>query len=1030
MSNNNPIGSTWKKWDLHVHTPSSVVHNYPGTDDEAWDAFLLDLEALSPEFKVIGINDYIFIDGYERVRKAKFEQGRLKNIDLILPVIELRLDKFAGVVKKDKDGTYSQSGWNRINLHIVFDALDPEVIRQQFLGALAPSYDLIPDSSDWKGKWKSVITRDSLAELGTMIINSVPADKKADYASPLQEGFNNLCVSLEKVIEALDKHCLAGKYLIAVGKTEWDNLKWDDQSIAEKRNIINKADLVFTASANPAAYDAARKKLTESNVRNTLLDCSDAHALSSSVDKDRVGNCFTWIKADPTFDGLVQAITEFEDRVFIGDTPPKRLLVEANRTKYASRIRVNRKPGSSLTDTWFDIDMPLSHDLVAIIGNKGSGKSAMADIAALAGDTKNFKSFSFLNDKRFRNPRNKLAPHFIGALGWHDGTESERHLDQDPPDTSVERVKYLPQSYLETLCNELGDGGSATFDTELRKIIYTHVPEEARLGYNSMDELLNFKVAEIDSAREQVLKEISKANVDILQTERRLTPEFKQSLQEQLDAKIAELTALEGAKPAQVEDPTASDAAKEESQVATEKIQGLEDELKKLRDEEKQLRDKKATEAKRQAVLSRITQAIANHKKAHDQFVAELTPMLVEVGGDLKVAELVDLKIDTTKIEALSKATKDSITTIDAALANRDPAGINKRREVAEAAVTDIKSKLGEKQRLFVIFKEQVAKWERAKEELVGNKDKAQSIEWFKAEIESLVTLPAKLMELRASRVDLAKKVHEQIVKTVEEYRRLYEPVQEFVKSAAQMDMHLPLDFDVRIEESNFQEQFFPRINRQSRGSFSGVDESNQLMRGLLKEANFGDVDSTLKFLDTIDDMLHFDRRESGGGRETKIADQLRRGGEPQDIFDYLFGMSYLAPRYSLTFDQQEISQLSPGERGLLLLVFYLLVDKDDIPIIIDQPEENLDNQTIFKVLVKCIKAAKQRRQVIMVTHNPNLAVVCDAEQIICATCDKVTNTFNYISGGIESPVIKARVVEILEGTEPAFKNRKQKYGL
>lgn len=1027
---NEPAGSTWKKWDLHVHTPSSIVHNYPGTNEEAWDAFLLNLEALPAEFKVIGINDYIFIDGYERVRKAKLEQGRLKNIDLVLPVIELRLDKFAGVVKKDKDGTYSQSGWNRINLHVVFDALDPEVIRQQFLGSLAPSYQLIPDSTNLNGKWKGVITRDSLAELGQMIIDSAPAEKKADYAPPLQEGFNNLCVSLEKVIEALDRHYLAGKYLIAIGKTEWDNLKWDDQSIAEKRNIINQADLVFTAAANPAAYDAARKKLSGSSVKATLLDCSDAHALSSSADKDRVGNCFTWIKADATFDGLVQAITEFEDRVFIGDTPPKRLLVEANRTKYASRIRVNRKPGAILADPWFNVDMPLSYDLVAIIGNKGSGKSAMADISALAGDTKNFKSFSFLNDKRFRNPRNKLAQHFVGALGWYDGTESERQLDQDPPETSVERVKYLPQSYLETLCNELGDGGSATFDTELRKIIYTHVPEEARLGYDSMDDLLNFKVAEIERAREQVLKEISKANADILQIERRLTPEFKKSLQEQLDAKVAELAALEGSKPAQVEDPTASDAAKEESKAATEKIQALEDDLKKLRDEEKQLRDMKATEAKRQAVLIRIAQAIANQKKAHEQFVADLAPMLAEVGADLKAAELVDLRIDTTKIEALSKATKDSIKAVDAALVNQDPAGLNKRREIAEAAVADIKSKLGEKQRLFIIFREQVAKWERAKEELVGSKDKAQSIEWFKAEIESLEALPAKLAELQAGRVELAKKVHEQIFKTVDEYRRLYEPVQEFVKSAAQMDMHLPLDFDVRIEESNFQEQFFPRINRQSRGSFSGVDESNQLMRGLLKEANFGEVNSTLKFLDTIDDMLHFDRRESGGGRETKIADQLRRGGDPQDIFDYLYGMSYLAPRYSLTFDQQEISQLSPGERGLLLLVFYLLVDKDDIPIIIDQPEENLDNQTIFKVLVKCIKAAKQRRQVIMVTHNPNLAVVCDAEQIICAICDKATNTFNYISGGIESPVIKAKVVEILEGTEPAFKNRKRKYGL
>ncbi len=1027
---NDPAGSIWKKWDLHVHTPSSVVHNYPGTDEEAWEAFLLDLEALPPEFKVIGINDYIFIDGYERVRKAKLEQGRLKNIALLLPVIELRLDKFAGVVKKDKDGTYSQSGWNRINLHVIFDALEPEVIRQQFLGALTPSYDLIPDSTNWKGKWKGVITRDSLAELGRMIIDSAPTEKRVDYASPLLEGFNNLCVSLEKVIEALDKPYFAAKHLIAIGKTEWDNLKWDDQSIAEKRNIINKAQLVFTASANPAAYHSGRKKLTESNVRNTLLDCSDAHALSSSADKDRVGNCFTWIKADATFDGLLQALTEFEDRVFIGDTPPKRLLVESNRTKYVSKIRVSRKSGSTLPDTWFDVDLPLNHDLVAIIGNKGSGKSAMADIAALAGDTKNFRSFSFLNDRRFRNPRNRLAPQFIGALGWHDGTESERQLDQDPSETSVERVKYLPQSYLETLCNELGEGDSSTFDTELRKIIYTHVPEEARLGYNSMDELLNFKVAEIDTAREQILKEISKVNAEILQTERRLMPEFKQSLQEQLGTKIAEFKALEGSRPAQVDDPAASDAAIEESEAATQQIQTLEDKLIELRSEEKQLRDKKAAQAKQQAVLIRISQAIANHKKIHDQFIAELNPMLVEAGEGLIGAELVDLRIDTTKIETLTKATKDSIAAIDAALSNQDPTGLNKRREMTEAAVVDIKSKLGEKQRLFVIFKEQVARWERAKEELIGGKDKAQSIEWFNAEIELLSTLPAKLMELRSRRVDLAKTAHEQIVKTVEEYRRLYEPVQEFVKSAAQMDMHLPLDFDVRIEESNFQELFFPRINRQSRGSFSGVDESNQLMRGLLKEVNFGDVESTLKFLATIDDMLHFDRREIGGGRETKVIDQVRRGGDPQEVFDFLFGMSYLAPRYSLTFDQQEISQLSPGERGLLLLVFYLLVDKDDIPIIIDQPEENLDNQTIYKVLVKCIKAAKQRRQVIMVTHNPNLAVVCDAEQIICATCDKATNTFHYISGGIESPVIKARVVEILEGTEPAFINRKGKYGL
>ncbi len=175
--------------------------------------------------------------------------------------------------------------------------------------------------------------------------------------------------------------------------------------------------------------------------------------------------------------------------------------------------------------------------------------------------------------------------------------------------------------------------------------------------------------------------------------------------------------------------------------------------------------------------------------------------------------------------------------------------------------------------------------------------------------------------------------------------------------------------------------------------------------------------------------MLHVDRRE-GGGNEMQPSDQLRKGNELKDLYDLLFGLTYLQPRYSLTYGGQEIRQLSPGERGLLLLVFYLLVDKDDIPLVTDQPEENLDNQTIYKILVTCIKAAKQRRQVIMVTHNPNLAVVCDAEQIICASCDKANNLFGYFAGAIESREIKDRVVEILEGTEPAFVNRKRKYGL
>ncbi len=75
-----------------------------------------------------------------------------------------------------------------------------------------------------------------------------------------------------------------------------------------------------------------------------------------------------------------------------------------------------------------------------------------------------------------------------------------------------------------------------------------------------------------------------------------------------------------------------------------------------------------------------------------------------------------------------------------------------------------------------------------------------------------------------------------------------------------------------------------------------------------------------------------------------------------------------------------------------MLLIFYLLLDKNKGPIVIDQPEENLDNSTVYKLLVPMIRLAKERRQVIMVTHSPNIAVVCDAEQIIHASIERKNN--------------------------------------
>jgi hypothetical protein len=429
-------GSTWKKWDLHVHTPESLIHHYPGEKEEAWEAFLTNLEALPPEFKVIGINDYLFVDGYERVQLER-RKGRLRNIELVLPVIELRMDKFGGILELGPDGGYLPSSWSRINLHVIFDEIEPKLIMDQFMPAISRRYTLVPDAA---GQWGGMLTRENLIALGKAVIASMPEAARAKAPSPLKAGFNNLNVSYEGLKDALANPLLAGKFLVAIGKSEWDCMRWNDNNIADKKTVINEADLVFTASKNPEAYVRALSKLVESGVNAKLLDCSDAHWLSTSGEKDRIGNCFTWVKADSTFQGLVQAIQEFDDRVYVGDNPLKRAFVEQNKTKFIRSVKVTKKQGSTLSEPWFNVELPLNPDLVAIIGNKGSGKSALSDVVALVGNTRHHEKFSFLKDTRFRNPKTKFAQHFVGELVWDDGSSSSRDLDKDPDSSGVERV--------------------------------------------------------------------------------------------------------------------------------------------------------------------------------------------------------------------------------------------------------------------------------------------------------------------------------------------------------------------------------------------------------------------------------------------------------------------------------------------------------------------------------------------------------------------------------------------------------------
>ena len=143
----------------------------------------------------------------------------------------------------------------------------------------------------------------------------------------------------------------------------------------------------------------------------------------------------------------------------------------------------------------------------------------------------------------------------------------------------------------------------------------------------------------------------------------------------------------------------------------------------------------------------------------------------------------------------------------------------------------------------------------------------------------------------------------------------------------------------------------------------------------------------------------------------------------------WLYSTDHIQINYGIDYDEVDIRKLSPGTRGIVLLLLYLaLDDEDNRPLIIDQPEENLDPKSIYDELVELFIAAKSRRQVIIVTHNANLVINTDADQIIIAeTGDRLPSgmpTISYMSGGLEEAHIRTEVCDILEGGEVAFQKR------
>ncbi|VVB91083.1 Uncharacterised protein [uncultured archaeon] len=125
-----------------------------------------------------------------------------------------------------------------------------------------------------------------------------------------------------------------------------------------------------------------------------------------------------------------------------------------------------------------------------------------------------------------------------------------------------------------------------------------------------------------------------------------------------------------------------------------------------------------------------------------------------------------------------------------------------------------------------------------------------------------------------------------------------------------------------------------------------------------------------------------------------------------------------------IKYNERPIQKLSLGQRASSLLL--LLLTQENTPVIMDQPEDDLDNQTIYEGLIKRIIELKSKRQIVFATHNPNIPVLGDCEQVVIFKSDDEKIKTEH--GSIDRENIQKKIVEIMEGGKDAFKKRQEIY--
>ena len=957
------IGSTWRRWDLHIHTPGTILNDQFGD----WDEFLAAIEGQA-EVSVLGVTDYFSITNYSKLKQYK-DAGRIPDIDLLIPNIEFR------IAPPNDNG-------RAINIHLLVCPDDPkhEAYILNALGRL---------SWEYAGSKYSCLPQQLIALGRDFNAGAV------DDSSALQSGVTQFKVDFTKFREWYQSEpwlCANSLIVVAAGDDGLSGFQQDGAWAGYREEITRFSQMIFSGRPGERDFWLGHRTPADLETMRRLGGCkpcihgSDAHEIARLFRPDQ--NRYCWIKADPTFEGLKQLLYEPEDRVYIGSTPP--ILHD--------EARVIRSVTLSHSNGWFnDVKVPLNTGLVSIIGQKGSGKSALAELVAYAAG-------SWLTDEpgSFLKRAGEHLQDLRVKLNWADGEVSKVRIGNDQSDEH--KVRFLSQKFVERLCAD--DHIGTELVQEIEGVVFSYLDPTDTLNASSFDELRALRTEGIRTEGQRLRDEV----VRLIREECTLR-ENAAKLQEK-KSRIKTLAEERAGLVKQMPQPASEEEAR------------LQRNLQIKRQALATAQQASAADKQKLQRIRDIRTRITAFKAQMTRFSSEIDEILAEAGvlADDRDAFHPVFHYDTepplTRREAV----------LNAALSERTGASDGP----AEGTIRWLQKQIEEMQKRESADKARQERIKAIQSRISAIDTEAERIGNEIVQIEGPEKdrmTAARPRRLEAYVAYFGNLNHEQ--ETLEE---LYAPVSDRLAGEAAAKQEQDLEFSIRWEANlgEWLERGAALFDQRRAIPYDTMENLADAARRILEPAWIsGDPE---RIRPAMEEFLAEFRR-----RELPPSKYMRIGVTVQDVFEWLYEVEHVRLSYGLKYNGVELEKLSPGTKGIVLLIIYLGMDVADTrPLIVDQPDENLDNESIYELLTEYFKTAKKRRQIILITHNPNLVVNADSEQVIVAAADRRENGLPHImyqSGALENNVpedrgIRQQVCRILEGGVDAFRKRERRYAL